>query len=89
VSPEGPRKGKTKAPGVTKETLTCMLQKFGHGCTVSDQQLASRMCVLPSQEVGSKQGNLGSQPCRVAVRCELFRESDCGNPTGGTQIFLL
>lgn len=68
--PEGPRKGITKAPGVTKETLTCMLQKFGHGCTVSDQQLASRMCVLPSQEVGSKQGNLGRSLCHVARRCE-------------------
>jgi hypothetical protein len=37
---------------------------------VFDQQLASRMCVPLSQRVGSKQGNLGSQPCRVAVRCE-------------------
>jgi hypothetical protein len=85
--PEGPRKGITKAPGVTKETLTCMLQKFGHGCTVSDQQPASRMCVLPSQGVGSKQGNLGSSLCHVARRCELFRESDCGNPTGALRSF--
>ena len=48
-----------------------MLQKFGHGATVSDQQLASGKRVPLSQEVGGKQGNLGRSPCHVERRCEL------------------